>query len=96
MNGAFKGAMDLSKRPLGKISGTFVAAGSTQPTPFCGTFRLPFSVVKGKRERPDRHLRSYYLADDFVTLIPVHPQELSLGMATVRLELSFNGNCAKF
>src|SRR5213596_3482155 len=49
MNGAFKGAMDLSKRPLGKISGTFVATGSTQPTPFCGTFRLPFSVTKGKR-----------------------------------------------
>jgi len=96
MNGAFKGAMDLSKRPLGKISGTFVATGSTQPTPFCGTFRLPFSVTKGKRGQPARHAPAYYLADDFVTLIPVHPQELSLGMATVRLEVSFSGNCAKF
>jgi hypothetical protein len=96
MNGAFKGAMDLSKRPLGKISGTFVPAGSTQPTPFCGTFRLPFSVSKGRRGQPARHAPAYYLADDFVTLIPVHPQELSLGMATVRLELSFSGNCAKF
>src|SRR5213592_3161380 len=86
MNGGFKGAMDLSKRPLGKISGTFVATGSTQPTPFCGTFRLPFSVTKGKRGQPARHAPAYYLADDFVTLIPVHPQELSLGMATVRLE----------
>ena len=96
MNGGFKGAMDLSKRPLGKISGTFVATGSTQPTPFCGTFRLPFSVTKGKRGQPARHAPAYYLADDFVTLIPVHPQELSLGMATVRLEVSFSGNCAKF
>ena len=75
---------------------TFVATGSTQPTPFCGIFRLPFSVTKGKRGLPVRHAPAYYLADDFATLVPVHPQELSLGMATVRLELSFSGNCAKF
>jgi hypothetical protein len=96
MNGAFKGAMDLSKRPLGKISGTFLAAGATEPTPFCGTFRLPFSVVRGQREAPWRYGQAYYLADDFATLIPVHPAELSLGVATVRLELSFSGNCPKF
>jgi hypothetical protein len=96
MNGAFKGAMDLSKRPLGKISGTFVPAGATEPTAFCGIFRLPFSVANGKRDLPARHLQSYYLADDFTTLIPVNPSELSLGMATVRLELSFSGNCARF
>src|SRR5436309_6649605 len=55
MNGVFTGAMDLSSRPLGKISGTFVATGSTQPTPFCGIFRLPFSVTKGKRGLAARH-----------------------------------------
>ena len=96
MNGGFKGAMDLSKRPLGKISGTFVPTGTTEPTPFCGTFRLPFSVVGGTRVGLLRYAQAYYLADDFKTLIPVHPAELSLGMATVRLELSFNGNCPKF
>jgi hypothetical protein len=96
MNGSFKGAMDLSKRPLGKISGTFLAAGASEPTAFCGTFRLPFSVVRGKRDQPVRHAPAYYLADDFTTLIPVHPSELSLGMATVRLELSFSGHCPKF
>ncbi len=96
MNGAFKGAIDLSKRPLGKISGTFLAAGAPEPAAFCGTFRLPFSVVAGKREQPSRHAPAYYLADDFKTLIPVQSSELSLGIATVRLELSFSGNCPQF
>jgi len=96
MNGSFMGAMDLSKRPLGKISGTFLATGSPWPSPFCGTFRLPFSIVKGQRQAPVRNEKAYYLADDFKTLIQVERSELSLGMATVRLELSFSGNCAKY
>jgi hypothetical protein len=96
MNGAFKGAMDLSKRPLGKIAGTFTAVGSDQPVPFCGTFRLPFSVVNGNRQAPRSNAPAYYLDDDFKKLIPVKDSELSLGMATVRLELSFSGNCPKF
>jgi hypothetical protein len=96
MNGGFKGAMDLSKRPLGKISGTFTPAGASQPTAFCGTFRLPFSVAKGHRDQPARHVQAYYLADDFTTLIPIQKSELSLGMPTVRLELNFHGNCPGF
>jgi len=96
MNGGFKGAMDLSKRPLGKISGTFTPAGAREPSAFCGTFRLPFSVVKGNRELPARNVPGYYLADDFTTLIPIQKSELSLGMPTVRLELSFHGNCPRF
>jgi len=96
MNGGFQGAMDLSKRPLGKISGTFTPAGASEPSVFCGTFRLPFSVVRGDREQPARYLQAYYLADDFTTLIPVQKSELSLGMPTVRLELSFHGNCPRF
>src|SRR5438093_1575159 len=96
MNGGFTGAMDLSKRPLGKISGTFTPTGASGPTAFCGTFRLPFSVVRGQRELPSRNVQAYYLTDDFKTLIPIQKSELSLGMATVRLELNFHGNCAKF
>jgi len=96
MNGGFNGAMDLSKRPLGKISGVFTPAGASQPTAFCGTFRLPFSVAKGTRDLPARHVQAYYLADDFTTLIPIQKSELSLGMPTVRLELSFHGNCPRF
>jgi hypothetical protein len=96
MNGGFQGAMDLSKRPLGKISGTFTPAGASEPSVFCGTFRLPFSVARGNREQPARHLQAYYLADDFTTLIPVQKSELSLGWPTVRLELNFHGNCPRF
>ena len=96
MNGTFKGTMDLSMRPLGKISGTFTPSGATTPTNFCGIFRLPFSVETNKRGHPARHLQNYYLADDFKTLIPIHKSELSLGMPTVRLELNFHGNCAAF
>jgi hypothetical protein len=96
MNGGFKGAMDLSKRPLGKISGTFTPAGASEPSVFCGTFRLPFSVARGDRDLPARNVQAYYLADDFATLIPVRKSELSLGMPTVRLELNFHGNCPRF
>jgi hypothetical protein len=97
MNGTFKGAMDLSKRPLGKISGTFTSSGASTPTKFCGIFRLPFSVATtGKHGLPSRHVENYYLADDFTTLIRIHKSELSLGSPTVRLELNFHGNCAAF
>jgi hypothetical protein len=97
MNGSFYGDMDLSRRPLGKINGVFRSTGSSQAIPFCGTFRLPFSVNReGDREAPSRGVKPYYLADDGQTLIPIKPAELSLGMPTVRLELSFSGNCAKY
>jgi hypothetical protein len=94
MNGGFRGDMDLSIRPLGKIAGTFTPNGSTQAVKFCGTLRLPFSVsAKGKREMPKRNGAAYYLADDFATLIPVQKAEMSLGQATVRFELNFDTNC---
>ena len=94
MNGSFRGDMDLSMRPLGKVVGTFTPAGGVQPVKFCGTFRLPFSVGRaGKREQPKRNADAFYLADDGKSLIPVHKAELSLGMPTVRLELNFERNC---
>jgi hypothetical protein len=94
MNGAFRGEMDLSIRPLGRIAGTFTPSGSTQAVKFCGTLRLPFAMTtKGKREMPKRNGAAYYLADDFKTLIPVQKAEMSLGQATVRFELNFDRNC---
>jgi hypothetical protein len=94
MNGNFRGDMDLSMRPLGKVVGTFTPAGAVQGVRFCGTFRLPFSVNRGgKREVPRRYAEAFYLADDGKSLIPVQKAELSLGMATVRLELNFDKNC---
>lgn len=94
MNGAFRGDMDLSIRPLGKVVGTFTPAGAAQGVKFCGTFRLPFSVGKtGKRELPRRNADAYYLADNGKSLIPVQKAEMSLGMPTVRLELNFDRSC---
>src|SRR2546425_1249829 len=88
MNGGFSGQMDLSIRPLGKITGTFTSAGSSTPVPFCGTFRLPFQVAAdGKRQNPLRGQAAYYLHDDGATLIPVQAAEKSIGMPTVRLEV---------
>ena len=94
MNGGFSGKMDLSIRPLGRITGTFTAGGGSAPVPFCGTFRLPFQMAQdGKRENPRRGSASYYLHDDGATLIPVQAAEKSIGMPTVRLELKFAGSC---
>jgi len=95
MNGSFAGQMDLSIRPLGKITGTFTASAGVAPVPFCGTFRLPFALsTYGKRENPRRNAAAYYLADDGQTLIPVQAGEKSIGMPTVRLELNFAGSCS--
>jgi len=94
MNGDFKGNMDLSIRPLGKISGTFKDSGGAAPVAFCGMFRLPFEVqLDGKRGNPRRGNPHYYLADDGTTLIPVQAAEKSIGMPTVRLELKFGPSC---
>jgi hypothetical protein len=93
MNGTFLGNMDLSIRPLGKVVGTFTAAGS-EPVPFCGTFRLPFAVdAEGNRINPSRMSAAYYLADNGVDLISVLPREKSLGMPTVRLEINLGSKC---
>ena len=95
LNGDFTGKMDLSIRPLGKILGTFTAAGGASPVPFCGTFRLPFEMQwDGTRTNPRRGNPHFYLGDDGKTLIPVLPGEKSIGMPTVRLELKFGSHCS--
>jgi hypothetical protein len=92
INGGFSGDMDLSIRPLGRVSGTFIAAGSSTAVPFCGTFRLPFMInADGRRDNPRRGYDAYYLADDQASLISVQAAEKSIGMPTVRLELKFGG-----
>lgn len=94
MNGTFSGQMDLSIRPLGKVSGTFVPALTGQAVPFCGTFRLPFGLnIWGKRENPRRGQSAYYMANDGKSVFPVLGGEKALGMPTVRLELTFGSLC---
>ena len=94
VDGTFAGKMDLSIRPLGRITGTFTASGGAPPVPFCGMFRLPFQIeADGKRGNPRRGSTTYYLADDGATTIPVQAAEKSIGMPTVRLELKFGTSC---
>jgi hypothetical protein len=94
MNGTFSGEMDLSIRPLGKVSGTFVSNTTGQVVPFCGTFRLPFGLnLWGKRESPLRGSSAYYMANDGKSVFPVIHGEKALGMPTVRLELTFGSLC---
>jgi len=94
MNGTFSGQMDLSMRPLGKVSGKFVSNLTGEAVPFCGTFRLPFSLnLWGKRETPRQGQPAYYMANDGRSVLPVVGGEKSLGMPTVRLELTFGSLC---
>jgi hypothetical protein len=94
MNGTFSGQMDLSIRPLGKVSGKFVSNLTGEAVPFCGTFRLPFSLnLWGKRENPRRGQPAYYMANDGRSVFPAVGGEKSLGMPTVRLELTFGSLC---
>ena len=88
--GTFVGEMDLSKRPLGSVKGTFTPTLTQQKVKFEGTFRLPFNLdTNGRRNDVKRGRQAYYLADDGQTVIPVHQSELSLGVPLVRLELNF-------
>jgi hypothetical protein len=94
MNGTFSGEMDLSIRPLGKVSGTFVSNTTGQVVPFCGTFRLPFALnYWGKRENPNWGSSVYYMANDGKSVFPVRHGEKALGMPLVRLELTFGSLC---
>ena len=94
MNGAFHGNMDLSMRPLGKVSGNFTPSDTGVAVPFCGTFRLPFAVASdGTRGNPWWGAKAYYLDDDGHSLLPVVGDEKSLRTPTVRLELKFGNKC---
>lgn len=95
--GTFHGDIDLSPTlsgiPLGFITnGELTVEMGGVPVlvfPFAGTFQLPFAMSsKGKPEKPRRGRDAFYLGTDG-RLIPVRPNELSLGIATVRLELFF-------
>jgi len=59
------------------------------PANFGGVFRLPFAMSsKGKKEKPRRGRDAFYLGDDGKPF-PVKKDELSLGLPTVRVEVTF-------
>lgn len=55
---------------------------------FSGVFRLPFSVVRGRKDRPGRDTDAFYLSDTD-RLIKVRKDERALGYPTVRIEVTF-------
>jgi hypothetical protein len=91
MKGDISGTIDLSpafqgQKPVGSITGKFNASGikgsvmtsEKASGTFSGTFRIPF-----------RHEgKASYLLDDG-SIVKAQPEELSLGQAMVRLEVTF-------
>jgi len=100
MTGTFKGDADLSQSlagvaPLGRITNGVAAIdanGDGQPDltlNFRGRFRLPFALdAGGGHGKPRRDRDAYYLSDDGWP-IKVRDNERSLGVPTVRLEITF-------
>ena len=100
MSGTFKGDADLSLAftgtPLGFIAngvGTVDGATGTAFT-FRATFRLPFAMDwTGKRGQVKRNRGAYYLGNDGQPF-GVKYNEKSLGVATVRIDILFDGQSA--
>lgn len=91
--GTFEGTVDLtpvfSGAPFLLIGGTFTPNGSTTPSNFTGKFRIPFSIgPAGTRVGPKPGQSTFYLKDSG-QLQSLKIDELSLGYATVRLEVTF-------
>lgn len=95
IRGTFDGNIDLSLAvqsgvPLGTMTASWrargergtLAQGYDARGSLTGTFRLPFQI-------PQLPGVPLYLADDLQTVIPAQPGEISLGSATVRLEVNF-------
>jgi hypothetical protein len=100
MSGTFKGDADLSLAfagtPLGFIAnGVLTVDGATGTAfTFRATFRLPFAMDwTGKRGQVKRNRGAYYLGNDGQPF-PVRYDEKSLGIATVRIEILFDGQSA--
>lgn len=66
-----------------------VEALGVAPAGFSGVFRLPFSVSKGRKERPRKDGHDAYYLSDSDRLIKVRRDETALGYPTVRIEVNF-------
>ncbi len=100
MTGTFKGDADLSQSlagvaPLGRIRNGVAAIdanGDGQPDltfNFSGRFRLPFALDEAGRNGKPRLDRDAFYLNDQGGLIKVRDNERSLGVPTVRLEITF-------
>jgi hypothetical protein len=97
MTGTFYGEADLGLALLGQAPLGFITNGTATIDGYDGevafafkaTFRLPFSLdAVGRHGKPRRDRDAYYL-NDRGRRVRVQSDERSLGVPTVRLELSF-------
>ena len=71
---------------------TFSYQETSDAFPLTGMVRLPFvREDDGRHRRPRRNDQTFYLSDRG-RLIPLKRDELSLGVATARFELNFDGS----
>jgi len=95
ITGTFSGDADLSMAMAGQAPIGFITNGVATidgydgaAFKFTGTFRLPFALDDSGRRYPARRDRdAYYMSDDGP--MKVKNNERSLGVPTVRLEISF-------
>lgn len=91
-DGTFDGTVDLtpvfSGAPFLGISGTFTPNGGATSN-FTGKFRIPFSLGAGGARVGPRPGQSAFYLKDSGQLQSLKIDELSLGYATVRLEVTF-------
>jgi hypothetical protein len=81
---------DVLGIPVADVGRVFPGATSDMfaPAPFSGVFRLPFTMRKNKKVRPQNAAGAFYLGNHG-EFIPVKQSETSLGFATVRVEIAF-------
>ena len=99
MTGAFEGEMQLVMTGDGVLPLITITHGRFLPDQnpfgvtearFSGVFRLPFTVSnRGRFDKPRRHVPAFYLTDDGKKE-RVTNDEYSLGMPTVRVEVTFH------
>jgi hypothetical protein len=71
------------------VVGATVQALGIAPASFTGVFRLPFTMVKGRKDKPRKQDETSYYLSDTETLIKVRNNEMALGYPTVRIEVNF-------
>lgn len=99
MTGRFEADMHLVVTADGILPLITIANGTLTPDPnpfgveeatFSGVFRLPFTVSnRGRFEKPRRNVPAFYLTDNGKTE-RAKLEEYSLGMPTVRVEVTFH------
>lgn len=89
ITGATLTPTDVLGVPIPFVGALGLDPATFAPSSFGGVFRLPFALDKsGKKGKPRRGRDAFYLGDNGKPF-PVKKDELSLGLPTVRVEITF-------